>query len=285
MLEIVDSKWTNEAPDRLFHYTSLESLALILRNKTIRLNPLHKMDDMQEAMTKDASGLVRYVFASCWTDDATESIPMWNMYAGLESGVRIEMKIDPFRRYTYSMEQISAIVGIPVENMHIETEGGLNTFLPLEDMQNLMSPAFLTGKGILKKVEYVSDPCLLEPEIVSSEGNQSRIEIGELGRYKNKYWEFQREWRYVLNFCPFDIFADVNTAAVRLEKAIVGMIDCSTRPVLNHYDLHLEEAAMKEMKIMLSPKMSEGNKLLARALLKQSGLENCLVDSRLCGLI
>lgn len=32
----------------LYHYTSLESLALILKNRTIRLNPLDKMDDLQE---------------------------------------------------------------------------------------------------------------------------------------------------------------------------------------------------------------------------------------------
>ena len=138
---------------------------------------------------------------------------------------------------------------------------------------------------LIIQFEYVSDPCLLEPEIVSSNENQSRINIGELGRYNNKYWEFQKEWRYILNFCPFDTFADVNTAAARLEKAFAGMIDYSNTPALDYYDLHLDEAAMKEMKVMLSPKMPEKKKLLARALLKQHGLENCLVESKLCGLI
>ena len=32
----------------MYHYTSLESLALIIKNRTIRLNSLDKMDDLQE---------------------------------------------------------------------------------------------------------------------------------------------------------------------------------------------------------------------------------------------
>lgn len=32
----------------LYRYTSIESLALMLKSKTMRLNPLDKMDDLQE---------------------------------------------------------------------------------------------------------------------------------------------------------------------------------------------------------------------------------------------
>ena len=38
--------------DRLYHYTTVESLALILKNRTLRLNPLDKMDDLQEAQSQ-----------------------------------------------------------------------------------------------------------------------------------------------------------------------------------------------------------------------------------------
>ena len=33
---------------RIYHYTNLESLALILKNKTIRFNRLDKVDDLEE---------------------------------------------------------------------------------------------------------------------------------------------------------------------------------------------------------------------------------------------
>ena len=35
-------------PDVLYHYTSVESLAMILSTKTFRLSPLSALDDLQE---------------------------------------------------------------------------------------------------------------------------------------------------------------------------------------------------------------------------------------------
>ena len=78
-------------PSTLYHYTNLETLALILENRTIRLMPLTGVDDRQESMTADSSRIASFVFVSCWTDDSKESIPMWRMYASLEAGVRIAL--------------------------------------------------------------------------------------------------------------------------------------------------------------------------------------------------
>lgn len=44
--------------DYLYHYTSLEKLALILKNRTIRLSPLDKMDDRQEQKTSDVENRI-----------------------------------------------------------------------------------------------------------------------------------------------------------------------------------------------------------------------------------
>ncbi len=38
----------NQCTDFLYHYTSIETLALILSNRTFRLNSLDQMDDLQE---------------------------------------------------------------------------------------------------------------------------------------------------------------------------------------------------------------------------------------------
>lgn len=38
---------------RLCHYTDLQTLALILKNQTIRFSPLTKLDDPQERETAD----------------------------------------------------------------------------------------------------------------------------------------------------------------------------------------------------------------------------------------
>ena len=109
-------------PARLYHYTTLESLALILKNRTIRLMPIEGMDDLQESRTADVPNLGRFIFASSWTDDATESIPMWNMYASLGAGVRICLPTMPFRRYRCTAEQLARATGMPVN--HVSMEGG-----------------------------------------------------------------------------------------------------------------------------------------------------------------
>lgn len=71
----------------LYHYTNIEVLALILSNRTIRFNSLDKMDDLQEKEVADIKNLGQFCYVSSWTDDEKESIPMWNMYSSLDSGV------------------------------------------------------------------------------------------------------------------------------------------------------------------------------------------------------
>lgn len=45
----------------LYHYTSIETLALILKNRTIRFNNLQNVDDPEEAETKIWVWLVNIV--------------------------------------------------------------------------------------------------------------------------------------------------------------------------------------------------------------------------------
>ena len=95
-----------DTPKYLYHYTSVESLALILENSTIRLNSLDRMDDLQEKETKDLKGLGSFCYVSSWTDDHSEQIPMWKMYTDLKAGVRIRLKTLPFKTYPLTQEHI-----------------------------------------------------------------------------------------------------------------------------------------------------------------------------------
>ena len=80
----------NSSPDYLYHYTSIETLALILHNRTFSLNSLDHMDDLQKKEASDIKNIGQFCYVSSWTDDETESIPMLNMYSSLDSGVRIK---------------------------------------------------------------------------------------------------------------------------------------------------------------------------------------------------
>ena len=51
----------------IFITINLDTLALILKNRTFRLSPLSNMDDKQEQMTQESIDLGKYIFVSCWT--------------------------------------------------------------------------------------------------------------------------------------------------------------------------------------------------------------------------
>lgn len=85
------------SPEYLYHYTNIETLALILANHTFRLTSLDQMDDLQEKEAFDLKNAGQFCYVSSWTDDETENIPMWKMYSSLNAGVRIKLKANPFK--------------------------------------------------------------------------------------------------------------------------------------------------------------------------------------------
>jgi hypothetical protein len=46
----------------LYHYTNLETLKLILHNRTFRLSSLYRMDDLEESVTEDFKKLGRFIY-------------------------------------------------------------------------------------------------------------------------------------------------------------------------------------------------------------------------------
>lgn len=116
--------------DYLYHYTTVETLASILKNRTIRFTPLNRVDDLQEQQAADAKGIGRITYVSCWTEDETDNIPMWNMYASLESGVRIRVKKNPFKYRICDFELIKKLM----PNTALEINGIPRTLVPYSEM-------------------------------------------------------------------------------------------------------------------------------------------------------
>ena len=134
----------------LYHYTNIETLALILKNRTIRFNSLDKMDDLQEQQTADIKNIGQFCYISSWTEDDTESIPMWNMYASLNLGVRIKLRKNPFKIYNNTAEALSKVINAPVTD---ESNGKpLQSIIPITEMfaKGFISIQAMT-KDLLKK--------------------------------------------------------------------------------------------------------------------------------------
>lgn len=265
--------------DYLYHYTSIESLALILKNKSFRLSPLSTLDDLQEERVKDPQRFGEYVFVSSWTEDEEESIPMWNMYSSMSSGIRIKMKKNPFKTYKLDTELLTQeFSNIQLSKKPNGYDMVFSAKSPLGyttrfSIENLIIPSkefFMenyylfncTPNDILNKVNYTDNTEFLMPQIADF----SSISLGKLGNHKKRCWEFQKEWRYVLRFSPigFKEMIDYPIASIEnMYKRYNGSINMLP---FKYYYLKLDDEAFKTMEITLSPKLSEGYQIITQLL-------------------
>lgn len=268
----------------LYHYTNIETLALILRNHTFRLNSLDKMDDLQEQETADLKNIGQFCYISSWTDDVEESIPMWNMYTSINSGVRIRLKKNPFKLHENTVEELRQVVNASVTDNSNGTP--LKTLIPVADMfRRKYISTGLSPTNILHKVEYSSDSDKLYPKLVNIDGDKFSIALGTLGKYKNTHWSFQNEWRYILLLFPLDLNQPVQTLGDSVQIMGNKLLQGLEKQPFPFYDMTIDDAAYCEMEITLSPKISAGNRIIVENLVEKYNPSATIKDSTLIGLI
>ena len=267
----------------LYHYTSIDKLALILKNRTIRLNPLDKMDDLQEQKTADVDNLGRFVFVSSWTDDTTESIPMWKMYTNPESGVRIKLRKNPFIWHGTMVKDIAANTGMKISN-DTDPNGKIPTFL---NLATLMGDGVMSvqayGGDILVKVNYTDDISKLEPKVSKIADGKVQLSIGDLGRHKNTHWSFQNEWRYIMTFMSMNFKVGVEAMQFLFSLSVTKMAQGKEPPPFRFFDLDIDPRFFEEMEITCSPKMTPGNKILLETLVEKYNPKAKIEESDLLG--
>lgn len=275
-------KTQEPTPQYLYHYTNIDSLTLILKNKTIRFNSLDKMDDLQEQMSNDKQNFGKFVMVSSWTDDSTESIPMWRMYTPKQHGVRIKMRANPFVSYSLSLGELSKITN-SVCNGDPNSTSPFKTILPAKDMFN-RSYMLLNFRECdqLVKVIYTDDEALLKPTLLKLNNGDLSISVGEIGVHKNKYWDFQKEWRYKLMFMPVGTLNFLNDQTKgweeELRKLQINTLTGQASLPFNYYDLSIRDDSFSDMRIMLAPDISESSKTLVELLVKEYN-PNCKIET------
>ena len=187
----------------IHHYTNIETLSLILKNRTLRFNRLDRVDDPEESnFISNGVNLGPYTFVSCWTEAKEESIPMWKMYTKKNWGFRLSVVKEGLFK-TYTEENGFMHNGLVATNL-----GAPIQFLfPAEVRysQTKYTPPFLTtdydGCGFYRKIEYVDDVQQYagdSVDIIKRPNGQGSICIrfDKVGSYKNKRWAFQEESRF-----------------------------------------------------------------------------------------
>lgn len=269
----------------LYHYTNIEALALILKNRTIRFNSLDKMDDLQEQQTADIKNIGQFCYISSWTSDSAESIPMWNMYASLNLGVRIKLRKNPFKVYDNNAVEISKVINVPVAD---NTNGEpLRTIIPMTEMfaEGFFSVQAM-NKQLLSQVEYTDDSEKLYPHILKEEGKRFTLLLGDLGKYKNLHWKFQNEWRYILTILPFDLKQLVEKSSTFDLPIVANRMKYGLeKQPFPYYDMSIDDAAFEDMEITLSPRISPGSRIIVQNLIEKFNHTARLTETNLVGLI
>lgn len=258
----------------LYHYTSLETLALILSNKTICFNNLLYVDDVDESETQDMGNFGRFLYASCWTSDEKESIPLWNLYTPDMHGVRIKLPKFPFKKYSYKKGELFF-------------EEDVETYINMEKIYNEDKVSIVGTQPMLIAVEYTDEQSKIFPKVrtLSSpdaverylnakdmkeiEGIKVSYSFAELGKCKRTEWSFQKEWRYIFSIMPMGL-KECNPPTFQKHQEIIRRIeDKEYTPSYSRLFLDMNESALENIEVLCGPKMSQAEKIIVKALLEQ----------------
>lgn len=270
---------------KLFHYTTIDTLALILDSKSIKFSRLDQLDDKQESEPFAEFNPLQYIFSASFTDDPKESIPMWKMYANMQTGIRIE-----FDSHTMFKPTLKNIV-IPNHNHEVaEFPPIIYTALNVNDVLNSdYALAYWSTNEEdsicqcikLKKILYINNfqdkyKSLIEILTSVEDGKLSRnikYNPTNFGFYKSEYWAFQQEVRLLIYAVPF---------AKNTEE--INKIVANERPLKSTMILvPLADECLQNLSITLSPKVSNSSRLIVKALLSKYPnvkiKDSCLLDT------
>lgn len=269
---------------RIYHYTNLEALALILKNRTIRFNRLDQVDDLEEGNAESLGvRFCKYVFVSCWTESSEESIPLWKMYGGDVGGVRISIEHNMFKEYL--------ITNLNLDN-GLSTQGAIISKIPQRDMENpdfFILPILDYDNDLFyRKIKYVDDvsehtrKAIKVTNLKDGRGDIA-IDTKQFGSYKNKRWEFQNETRFVLYAFPFNPLREGANPQI---STIVAQSFLSNKALsFKYYDMHLKEGAMETIEITLSPSVTDAQRVIIQALIEKYAPKVIVKDSSLGNVV
>lgn len=273
-------------PDRIFHYTSVETLALILSSRKIRFSRLDRLDDALEGPMIDGIHFNKYFFVSCWTSQSAENIPQWHLYTEKMTGVRIELPSYPFK---------NKILTTPENWTNCVQEGSMYGPIALDEMfkpSYMLLPMFMSREHFAGSVEYVNDVKQRYRQAVSLDIAQGKLSINrpfDLVRLKNKHWEFQSEYRFALLALPSLTLPPEGPGAPsfynNLPNHIMRSLTSGTDLGVDFIDLDLNADAFNTLTVTTGPLCNAGVKMCVESLVRQYAPQAHVQASELEGAV
>jgi len=232
----------------LYHYTTIDVLALILKNKTLRFNCLINVDDQNEADTIDHGSFKKNIFVSCWTHDKNENIALWNMYAKNMQGIRIG--IDSKNIIFKPKEKTLVPLYYLVDNVipEVENAGFIIWYQNKGQFDNKISVLY----DLEEKYKFE----IKKNEILT------HYNFEDLVCRKRKEWEFQQEIRFVL----FGASKEEDNIYFNHQYIINNIVNRKEFSC-NFVDLVLYDDFFNDIEILLGPNTTNSDKIICESLL------------------
>ncbi|TCN72060.1 DUF2971 domain-containing protein [Acetobacteroides hydrogenigenes] len=244
----------------IHHYTTIENLALILRNRNIRFNRLDRVDDLEEGNTvSNGINLSKYVFVSCWTESDEESIPLWKLYADGKSGVRISLENNFFEEYDIKSSDRISVVD--------ETVKSILSFEEMFNKQYIFISFVNDSNFFYRPIEYVDDIITRTENVVQRRGDAIMISFGEVGKYKHKRWAFQDESRFVLTAIPK--LYDIDISNPLFSSMVVDSLKRNIELPFDDYFLGIKKSALDKLVVTLCPSATVSQEIMIQSLIKE----------------
>lgn len=242
-------------PIHYYHYTSIERLALILKNRTIRFSRTDFVNDLEEINVLDRPEIKKSVFISCWSSDKNESIPMWSLYGNNLRGIRFKLESPIF-------EGSSAPSEVKDHECNIIVLKNLKNFIgrtkDYEWVKYLFGPI---------QVEYKNDTT------VKVIGPDSSLIVKNIGTIKPKHWKFENEYRF-LALANHEWNSPSNSFEIK--KA-----PYHSEVVSKFIDIEIDEKIFNEIEVLLGPNCTEADHIIVESLLKKYTKNGVLLTSKL----
>lgn len=256
-------------PEFLYHYTSIESLAIILSSKKIRFNSLSNVDDIIEGQCKEYPDIGKYFFVSSWTELEEESLPFWNMYTPNMKGVRIKMPSNLFNEYPVNF----------INKVNLKSSG-LKSIVPENDIYKEASHLIRASPEYLFKVDYTDNKENLYPSIFTYTNDGFILNTNVIGIHKSKYWTFQQEWRFILCIIPQPTKNPIDFLA----DAFSSVHNGDDLPFTDYF-VNINETKFRQMEILLGPKHADSDRIIVESLINNYNPNIKLTISKLHHMI
>lgn len=253
---------------KIHHYTSIEALEMILKNKSIKFNRLDQVDDKAEykydSTVYDTNiKLGKYTFVSCWTKLKVENIDLWNRYGKGNKGVRISLDEDMFETYD---------VGTVNRSFYNNRE---------YYFENFVVSSYI-NKVNLVEVKYEQN---IEPyykEAIKCFNQGFAFKYDNIGIYKKREWALQNESRFIIHAQPFEpalMSSHPLSFPLALGAAYKNGMELSEKALY----IPLKQEALEDLEIMMGPKTTDEDLKKVEKILRDCYMIAEIKDSALKG--